>query len=91
MVRAADAARIFRERERERTTSSDAGDAFAPAEGEKTSEKTTAFPPFCPANATSLSASEDSSVGRTTCFMDVGHGRLYWAAGCLDASAERRR
>lgn len=87
VVRAADAARIFRERERERTTSSDASDAFAPAEGEKTSEKTTAFPPFCPANATSLSASEDSSVGRTTCFMDVGHGRLYWAAGCLDASA----
>ena len=100
VVRAADAARIFRERERERTTSTTsttssdakkmrrkASDAFAPAEGEKTSEKTTAFPPFCPANATSLSASEDSAVGRTTCFMDVGGGRLYWAAGCLDASA----
>jgi len=94
VVRAEDAARIFRERERERTTSttsSDAkrrmtSDAFAPAEGEKTSPAT-AFPPFCPANATSLSASEDSAVGRTTCFMDVGGGRLYWAAGCLDASA----
>ena len=89
VVRAADAARIFRERERERTTSTTssdakrrrASDAFAPAEGEKT------FPPFCPENATSLSASEDSAVGRTTCFMDVGGGRLYWAAGCLDASA----
>lgn len=94
VVRAEDAARIFRERERERTTSttsSDAkrrmtSDAFAPAEGEKTSPAT-AFPPFCPANATSLSASEDSAVGRTTCFMDVGGGRLYWAAGCLDATA----
>lgn len=96
VVRAEDAARIFRERERERTTSDDssstsskrlASDAFAPGrEGEKTSPAT-AFPPFCPANATSLSASEDSAVGRTTCFMDVGGGRLYWAAGCLDASA----
>ena len=95
VVRAEDAARIFRERERERTTSDDSSsdakrrmtsDAFAPAEGEKTSPAT-AFPPFCPANATSLSASEDSAVGRTTCFMDVGGGRLYWAAGCLDASA----
>ena len=97
VVRAEDAARIFRERERERTTSDDssstsskrlASDAFAPGrEGEKTSPRATAFPPFCPANATSLSASEDSAVGRTTCFMDVGGGRLYWAAGCLDASA----
>ena len=97
VVRAEDAARIFRERERERTTSTTsttssdakrlASDALRPpAEGEKTSPAT-AFPPFCPANATSLSASEDSAVGRTTCFMDVGGGRLYWAAGCLDASA----
>ena len=95
VVRAEDAARIFRERERERTTSTTssdakrrkASDAFAPAEGEKPENPATAFPPFCPANATSLSASEDSAVGRTTCFMDVGGGRLYWAAGCLDASA----
>ena len=46
-----------------------------------------AYPPFCPEKCTSLSASEDSAVGRTTCFMDVGGGKLYWAAGCLDASA----
>ena len=31
-----------------------------------------------------LSASKDSSVGRTVCFMDVGGGKLYWAAGSLD-------
>lgn len=42
------------------------------------------FPPFCPRGATALSASKDSSVGRTVCFMDVGGGKLYWAAGCLD-------
>lgn len=42
------------------------------------------FPPFCPRGATALSASKDSSVGRTVCFMDVGGDKLYWAAGCLD-------
>ena len=42
------------------------------------------FPEFCPRGATALSASKDSSVGRTVCFMDVGGGKLYWAAGCLD-------
>jgi salicylate hydroxylase len=29
-------------------------------------------------------ASKDLAVGRTVCFMDVGGGKLYWAAGCLD-------
>lgn len=42
------------------------------------------FPPFCPRGATALSASKDSSVGRTVCFMDVGGDKLYWAAGSLD-------
>ena len=42
------------------------------------------FPSFCPAKSTSLRASRDASAGRTTCFMDVGGGQLYWAAGCLD-------
>ena len=49
VIRAADAARIFRERERERTTSSDAvnlaSDAFAPAEGEKPPRKRPPSPP----------------------------------------------
>lgn len=62
-------------------------EAFEGIPSEKTEKKTnSSFPPFCPENATSLSASKDSAIGRTTCFMDVGGGKLYWAAGCLDAS-----
>ena len=49
-------------------------------------ETNTAYPVFCPEKATVLSASKDSTIGRTTCFMDVGGGQLYWAAGCLDES-----
>jgi len=45
------------------------------------------YPEFCPRGTTALSASKDSAVGRTTCYMDVSSkdGKLYWAAGCLDA------
>ena len=43
------------------------------------------FPEFCPAGSTVIKASKDSTVGRTVCFMDVGGGGIYWAAGCLDA------
>jgi 2-polyprenyl-6-methoxyphenol hydroxylase-like FAD-dependent oxidoreductase len=62
---------------------------FASEEKQRTGDQTagSAYPPFCPEKFTSLSASKDSAVGRTTCFMDVGGGKLYWAAGCLDASA----
>jgi 2-polyprenyl-6-methoxyphenol hydroxylase-like FAD-dependent oxidoreductase len=68
----------------------DATRAFFASEGKQDKQDQTsgsAYPPFCPEKFTSLSASEDSAVGRTTCFMDVGGGKLYWAAGCLDASA----
>ena len=46
------------------------------------------FPSFCPEGATALKASKDSAVGRTVCYMDVGGGKLYWAAGCLDEGVE---
>ena len=75
VVRASDVARVFRD-ESDDGSSSDGGSTAA-----------VSFPPFCPARATALSASEDAAVGRTTCFMDVGGGELYWAAGCLDTSA----
>ena len=42
------------------------------------------FPEFAPAGGTTMLASKDLAVGRTVCFMDVGGGKLYWAAGCLD-------
>ena len=67
----------------------DATRAFFASEEKQQGDQTagSTYPPFCPEKFTSLSASEDSAVGRTTCFMDVGGGKLYWAAGCLDASA----
>ena len=83
VVRAADAARAFQDATGDKKAT---GDAIL----DEILDESTAgvsFPPFCPANATALSASEDAAVGRTTCFMDVGGGELYWAAGCLDASA----
>jgi salicylate hydroxylase len=60
--------------------------AHAKARGGEPSDGTTndGFPEFCPRGATALSASKDSAVGRTVCFMDVGGDKLYWAAGCLD-------
>ena len=39
------------------------------------------FPEFCPVSHTAVVASNDSSVGRVACFMDVGGGDIYWAAG----------
>ena len=52
--------------------------------GDFSTRRSRTFPSFCPEGATAVKASKDSAVGRTVCYMDVGGGEIYWAAGCLD-------
>ena len=79
-----DAAEVAAREERFREAASETNATNAAPSSSSSAAASGVFPTFCPEGATALKASKDSAVGRTVCYMDVGGGKLYWAAGCLD-------